>query len=250
MTAFDIQWLRELFLDFDCLSKPVMGIADWDDAACLEVGGKRVVVSCDGPYKKRLVMKSALIHAMTDVIVKGAHPLFALDTLSGPKEDVDEMARSLKRQGMEMQLPIVGGNTNLEGEPLASIFVVGELLLDEPIRDSGGKKGDDMILLGEPIWGEQEERFEKAMNLFDCWYNLIAKVSINAAKDVTKGGLENTAKEIAEHSQIGYELFDTDVHKYRNLDNFLLSADSKNAEEIMRLTKGMGCPAKKAGRLI
>ena len=97
--------------------------------------------------------------------------------------------------------------------------------------------------------GEQEERFEKAKKLFKCWYELIGKVKINAAKDVTKGGLVNTAKEIAEHSQVGYELFDIDVHKYRNLDNFLLSADSKNAEEIMRLAKGMGCPALKAGRL-
>ncbi len=250
MSAFDITWLRELFLDFDKLSRPVMGISDWDDAACLEFGGRRLVVSCDGPYKKRLVMKSALIHAMTDIIVKGARPLFALDTLSGPREEVDEMARSLKRQGMEMGLPIVGGNTNLEGEPLASIFVVGELLLDEPIRDSGGRKGDELVLLGEPIWGEQEERFAKAKKLFECWYSMIRKIRINAAKDVTKGGLENTARELAEHSRLGYELLEMGIHRYRNLDNFLLSVDSKNVKEILRIAKGVNCPVEIVGRLI
>jgi selenophosphate synthetase-related protein len=241
MVTYDIDWIRELFLDFDKMSKPIMGIKDWDDAACLEVGDKKLVVSCDGPYEKRLVMKSALIHAATDVIVKGARPLFALDSLGGPKKDVKEMAESLKRQGMEMDIPIVGGNTKLDGPPIASIFVVGELLLDEPIRDSGGKKGDTLLLLGEPIWGEQEERFAKAKRLFECWYALLDEgIKINAAKDVTKGGLKNTAKEIADHSGTGFELNDLKLHMTRNLDNFLLAVDSKNAERIMSYTTRLG----------
>lgn len=250
MSSFDIAWLRGVFLDCDRLSRPVMGIGDWDDAACLEFGGKRLIASCDGPYKKRLVMKSALIHAATDVIVKGGRPLFALDTLGGPKKDVDEMARSLKEQAMRLKIPLVGGNTNLEGEPMASIFVAGELLVDEPIRDSTGKSGDRLILLGEPIWGGQEERFGKAQTLFDCWYALLGKVEISASKDVTKGGLVQTAKEIAGKSGLECELFDVKLHKYRNLDNFLLSADSKNAKRIMEEASRLGCPSEEAGRLL
>ena len=214
------------------MAKPVMGIRDWDDAAIIDWNGKRLVASCDGPYKKRLVMKSALIHAATDVVVKGARPLFALNTLSGPTEDVREMAESLRAQGMAMGIPILGGNTNLEGEPEASIFVVGELLIDEPIRQSGGKIGDSLILLGEPLWGEQEERIEKAKKMFAKWYALLDKVDIHAAKDVTKGGLTETAKEIADASGCGLELFKTGIHMTRNLDNFLLSVDSKNASKI------------------
>lgn len=246
MTAFDVRWLREVFLDFDKISKPVMGIADWDDAACVRFGGKKLVLSCDGPYKKRLVMKSALIHAATDVVVKGAKPLFALDSLNGPEKDVREMAESLKKQGMAMRIPILGGNTNLEGEPSASIFVAGELLLEKPIRDSTAKKGDVLILLGEPIWGEQEERFEKAKKLFDCWFKIIGKVKIHAAKDVTKGGLALTSKEIADKSGLKLELFDTKLHKYRNLDNFLLAVDPKAAK---RITAIANCPAVEVGRL-
>jgi len=251
MAVLDIRWLRDMFIDFDKISKPVMGIADWDDAACVDFAGKRLVISCDGPYKKRLVMKSALIHASTDVVTKGARPLFALDTLSGTKKDVKEMALSLKLQGMAMGIPIIGGNTNLWGEPTASIFVAGELLVDEPIRHSTGWRGDKLLLLGDPIWGEQGERVDKAKKLFSCWYELLdKKVKIHAAKDVTKGGLANTAKEIASHSGTDFELFDIKIHKYRNLDNFLISADAKGAENIGKTALKFDCPCIEVGRLI
>jgi len=262
MTAFDVQWLREVFLECDRVSKPVMGIADWDDAACIAFGNKRLVLSCDGPYKKRLVMKSALIHAATDVIVKGARPLAALDTLSGSEKDVREMAESLRAQAKAMRIPILGGNTNLNGtsmdvfggEPLASIFVFGELLLDEPIRDSGGKKGDALLLLGDSLWGEQDERFKKAKKLFSFWYSLLddvnaGKVKINAAKDVTKGGLALTAKEIADKSGRKLELYGIKIHKYRNLDNFLLATDKKSAGFITKAAAKAKCPCIEAGRL-
>jgi len=248
MTAFNVEWLRGVFAGFDKISKPIMGIRDWDDAACVESSGK-LVLSCDGPYKKRLVMKSALIHAATDVIVKGAKPLFALDTLSGPEKDVREMAASLKTQGIAMRIPIIGGNTNLEGEPLASIFVAGELLLKEPIRDSTAKKGDSLLLIGEPLWGEQKERFKKAKNLFDCWYVIIKKANIHASKDVTKGGLALTAGEIAKKSRLRVELFDLKIHKYRNLDNFLVAVDERNAKVIKRICAKHKCPVVEAGRL-
>jgi hypothetical protein len=249
MTAFDVRWLREVFIDFDKISRPIMGISDWDDAACVKVGGKKLILSCDGPYKKRLVMKSALIHAATDVVVKGARPLFALDTLSGPEKEVKEMAQSLRKQGLEMGIPIIGGNTNLEGEPLASIFVVGELVLEEPIRDSTAKSGDVLLLIGEPIWGEQKERFKKAKNLFACWFKIIKSCKISAAKDVTKGGLALTAAEIAGKSGLRAELFDVRIHKYRNLDNFLAAADEKNAAKIKGICKRCKCPVVEAGLL-
>jgi len=94
----DIEWIRDALISMDKLCKPVMGIKDWDDAVAVSFGGKKLVASVDGPYTKRLVLKSALIHAATDVVVKGARPLFALDTVIGPKRDVEEMVHSLKNQ--------------------------------------------------------------------------------------------------------------------------------------------------------
>jgi len=247
-----LDWLRQLFVGFDDMAEPVMGIGSWDDAVVVDLGGKKLVCSCDGPYKKRLVMKSALVHASTDVVVKGGKILFALDTLGGPEKDVREMAGALKEQGESMGIPILGGNTMAgEGEARANIFVVGELALDEPIRDSGGRKGDKLVVVGESIWGEPEERIGKAKRLFDCWYGLIRGVDIHASKDITKGGLANTALEMAEKSGLGYNLYDDlPFHMYRNLDNFLIAVDKNNLKAVKDLCSKKGCPAVEVGELI
>ena len=89
--VLSLEWIRSELLDMDRLINPVLGIRDWDDATCIKFGNKKLIASIDGPYTKRLVMKSALIHATTDIVVKGAKPLFALDSLIGTQQDVSEM---------------------------------------------------------------------------------------------------------------------------------------------------------------
>ena len=70
-------WLREELLEMDALANPIMGVNSWDDAVVVDFGGKRLVASTDGPYKKRLVMKSALIHAATASLSKAQGPFSA-----------------------------------------------------------------------------------------------------------------------------------------------------------------------------
>ena len=108
-----LEWLRDDFSEMDDMINPIMGIRDWDDSCVLEFFGK-IVASTDGPYAKRLVMKSALIHAATDVVVKGAKPLFALDTLIGTESEIKEMAHSLKTQAIAMKIPILMPDLVLE----------------------------------------------------------------------------------------------------------------------------------------
>ncbi|OYT55222.1 MAG: hypothetical protein B6U72_00275 [Candidatus Altiarchaeales archaeon ex4484_2] len=239
-----IEFLRELFMDMDAMAEPVMGIRDWDDSVCINFCGGKLLASTDGPYSKRLVMKSALIHASTDVVVKGGRPLFCLNTLIGLREDVRDMAESLKRQARAMEIPVLGGNTLFEGvEPRCSITVVGELILKKPIRDSGAREGDSLILLGEPLWGSQEERIQKAKTLFRAWYQILdSGIKVNASKDVTKGGLNPTMYEMSEKS--GRE-FDTlegiPLPVTRNLDNFLLSVSGENKKEIKEIAERNKC---------
>jgi hypothetical protein len=245
-----ISWLRELFLPMDELAKPVMGIRDWDDSVCVSFGEKKLLASTDGPYTKRLVSKSALIHAATDVIVKGGRPLFALDTLIGKRGDVEEMAQSLRVQALAMRIPILGGNTLFEeeAEPRCSITVVGELLLEEPIRDSGAEEGDAILLLGEPIWGRQDERIKKAEKLINTWFMLIGKVRIHAAKDVTKGGLVSCLHEVAEKSGRRFKLNDDMPYSTtRNLDNFLIFASEKDLAQVSEICEKEGCPIRRIG---
>lgn len=220
----DIEWIRGKLLPMDALIKPVMGIRDWDDAVVIKFNGKKLVASVDGPYKKRLVLKSALVHASTDVVVKGARPLFALDALTGLKPDLEEMLDSLKIQAEALGIPILGGNTFVEDvEPSCSIAVVGELLADEPIRDSTAEAGDVVCLLGQPIWGDCQERIQKAMTLFNTWYAIIKKAKINSAKDVTKGGVVSVVYEMEKKSNKKFRLAGIPYPMTRNLDNFILT---------------------------
>ncbi len=239
-----IEFLRDLYLEMDDLINPVMGIRDWDDSVCLESLKGKLLVSTDGPYTKRLVMKSALIHASTDVAVKGGKPLFCLDALIGNEGEVREMAESLKKQALAMNIPVLGGNTLIEDvEPRCCITVVGELLLTEPVRDSGAQKGDKLLILGEPIWGGQEERIEKAKNLFKTWYSILdSGIEINASKDVTKGGLIPTVYEMSQKSGREFKLDDgLKLPLTRNMDNFLISVPEEAAGEITEVCRINKC---------
>lgn len=245
-----IEWIREKLISMDSLCNPIMGIKDWDDSVIVNFGNKKLVVSVDGPYNKRLVMKSALVHASTDVVVKGAKPLFALDTLMGEKQDLEDMVDSLKIQANALKIPLLGGNTLFEDvEPRCSLTVVGELLLDKPIRDSTSMVGDVVCLLGEPIWGGREDRLTKVNNLFDAWFTLLKKgIEINSAKDVTKGGLVSVVYEMQSKSGRQFKLNENMPYPVtRNLDNFILTLREKEFERLKCLIKSKDCKIERIG---
>jgi len=234
----EIEWIRGRLLSMDSMINPLMGVRDWDDSVIVAFGGRKLVASVDGPYTKRLVMKSALVHASTDVVVKGARPLFALDSIIGKRADLEDMIGSLKRQSEALGIPILGGNTLIEDvEARCSIAVLGELLLPAPIRDSGARKGDVIALLGEPLWGEQEERLTKALRLFDAWYRILkAGVKINSSKDVTKGGLVSVVYEMEKKSGRKFKLSNQlEFPLTRNMDNFLLTLGPDEYGRLERL---------------
>jgi len=237
-------WMRKELSLMDSMIDPVMGINSWDDAVIVPFGGKKLVASVDGPYSKRLVERSALIHSATDVVVKGARPLFALDTLTGSEQDIWEMIASLKEQALEMRIPILGGNTLIDSdaEPRCSLTIIGELLTDEPIRDCGACEGDVITLVGEPIWGSRMERIEKAKTLFGTWFKILeTEVNIHASKDVTKGGLISAVYEVCEKSGRDYELFENIPFSLtRNLDNFLICVPMEDSKNIAAMCKDMG----------
>ncbi len=247
----DVKWIRNRLASMDGMIKPVMGVRDWDDAVCVEFTG-RLVASVDGPYTKRLVLKSALVHAATDVVVKGGRPLFALDTVIGSRGEVEEMIDSLKEQAEALNIPLIGGNTLYEGvEPRCSLTVVGELLLDEPIRDSNAQEDDVIALLGEPIWGERGERLKKAKVLFDTWYDALEKVRFNSAKDVTKGGLVSVVYEMSEKSGREFKLGENLPYPTtRNLDNFIVTLPEYEYVTLEGVCSKYGCRLCRIGRVV
>jgi len=250
--VLSLEWIRKKLLDMDRSIGPIMGINDWDDATCIKFGNKKLIASIDGPYTKRLVMKSALIHAATDVIVKGAKPLFALDALIGNQQDLSEMISSLKNQARAMKIPILGGNTLFEDiEPRCTITVIGELIKN-PIRDSTAKGNDIIALLGNPIWGSQKERIKIARILFKTWFKILnSGIKINASKDVTKGGILSVFYEMSKKSKKEFKINeDLPFPLARNLDNFLITLSESEYQKIIRICKNYNCGIYEIGRVI
>ena len=240
-------WIHELLSDMDEKIKPIMGLNDFDDAVCVDLKSK-IIASTDGPYEKRLTLKSALIHACTDVWVKGGKPIFALNNLFGTIGDCKEMLEALHTQSKGIGLPILGGNTKYSEEnPMCCITVIGELILDSPIRDCGAKSSDVIAIMGEPLWGEMDERIEKANALFAAWSEALANIQINSAKDVTKGGFEATSYEMMFKSKKEFELLDFPYSTTRNLDNFLLTLSEKDFEKLKIFCDKHKCVLHKIG---
>ncbi|MCX6695412.1 MAG: AIR synthase related protein [Candidatus Altiarchaeota archaeon] len=243
-----LDWITVALSGMDDMLDPVMGVRDWDDAVCVDFKG-RMVASIDGPYTMRLVLKSALVHAATDVVVKGARPVFALDTLVGSKPDLEAMIESLRIQAEALKIPLIGGNTLFEdSEARCSIAVIGELVIKNPIRDSGAKTGDIICLFGEPLWGERKERMDKAKILFDAWFTALVKVEINSAKDVTKGGLVSVVYEMEEKS--GRKFWLNEKLPYplaRNLDNFIVTLDAGEFKKLESIALKKKCRIEKIG---
>ncbi|MBD3262108.1 MAG: hypothetical protein GF334_10665 [Candidatus Altiarchaeales archaeon] len=246
----DLYWIRDLLIasDKQMSVKPLLGVASWDDAVCIDFSGK-LVLSSDGPYTRRLVLKSALIHAAGDVVVKGAEPLFAQDMVIGGKEDVQKMVASLKIQSEAIKCPLCGGNTLYEKtQPRCSITVVGRLIVENPISDAGSQEEDIVCLLGEPIWGGQRQRINKTKTLWSTWYSALERIKVNASKDVTKGGLISTVYEMQHKSRKKIRLEKNQPYPVtRNLGNFLITLDEKNYEALKKLCEKTGCALEKIG---
>lgn len=248
-----LEWMQKELLCMDEIAHPLMGISSWDDAVATDFVEGRLVASIDGPYAKRLVMKSALVHAATDVVVKGARPIYALDAMIGSEEDIRDMLYSLKEQSLAVGIPLLGGNTMVgEAEPKCSIAVLGRLVIKEPIRDSGAMEGDVLALVGEPIWGGRSERLLKARALFDAWFTILGEgITINASKDVTKGGLVSTLYELSKKSGREFGIReDIPFPLSRNLDNFLVSVSPGSLERIMAVCGVKNCSVTEVGRVL
>src|SRR3989338_11032219 len=140
----------------------------------------------EGPYPLKIGRKTGLIHTCCDIVVMGAKPLFALDSLQVDSlDEAEEVAIDIKKQSDGLGVPIIGGNTQMESAliPCISFVVVGELI-KKPIPDSGSMEDDRIIMLGEIMEGETGERIYRAKTKFETFTDLIKNdIDIHSAKD-------------------------------------------------------------------
>lgn len=131
-----------------------------DDAALLQTGGARQVISTDHlrgfVHDPTLVAEIAAVHALGDIWAMGATPQAATASLILPRQSETLAQRSLK-EIMETArgvfaaagAELVGGHTT-QGAELTIGFTVTGLCDGEPIRQSGARPGDSLIL-AKPI---------------------------------------------------------------------------------------------------
>jgi selenide,water dikinase len=207
----------------------ILGGTPGDDAAVLETGATRQVIStdhlrgfADDPV---LVARAAAVHAMGDIWAMGARPQAAVATVILPRmaarmqgawlDEVMDAAREVfAAEGAE----IVGGHSSM-GTELTLGFTVTGLLDRDPVTLAGARPGDALVLsrgigTGVVLAGEMRVLAEGA-EVAACWAQMTAPQGAAAAilapmahamTDVTGFGLAGHLGNICAASGVGAEL--------------------------------------------
>lgn len=208
-----------------------LGASVGDDAAVLETGGVRQVVSTDhlramtdDPFTMAQI---AAVHAMGDVWAMGATPQSALATIILPRMSADLQARTMNeimagaRAALE-QTPIIGGHTSL-GDELTIGFTVTGICETDPITLAGARAGDVLILtkaIGSGTIFAAEMRGEagredvaSALQQLTAGQGAAARIlsGATAMTDVTGFGLAGHLMNLCEGSGVAVELSCDDV---------------------------------------
>jgi selenide,water dikinase len=102
----------------------------------------------DDPYQFGQI---AAANALSDIYAMGARPLFALNIVAFPSQELPlEVLAEILRGGMdkahEAGIHIVGGHTIDDTEPKYGLVVTGEVAEEDLIRNDGAKVGDWLVL--------------------------------------------------------------------------------------------------------
>ncbi|BDW86365.1 selenide, water dikinase SelD [Roseicyclus marinus] len=134
----------------------VLGGRPGDDAAVLEVGGARQVISTDHlrgfAEDPALVARVAAIHALGDIWAMGARPQAALASVILPRMAarmqgawLDEVMAAAGAVFAAEGVAVVGGHSSMGSEVTIGFTVTG-LLERDPVTLAGARPGDALIL--------------------------------------------------------------------------------------------------------
>ncbi|MBF9058959.1 selenide, water dikinase SelD [Rhodobacterales bacterium HKCCSP123] len=207
----------------------ILGGAPGDDAAVLEVGGARQVISTDHlrgfAEDPVLVARATAVHAMGDIWAMGARPQAAVANVILPRmaarmqgawlDEVMEAAREVfAAEGAE----IVGGHSSM-GAELTIGFTVTGLLGGRAVTLEGAHPGDALVLsrgIGTGVVLAGEMRMQAAgAEVAACWGQMVTPQGTAAAilgpaahamTDVTGFGLAGHLGNICAASGVGAEV--------------------------------------------
>lgn len=132
-----------------------------DDVSVLPTSDRRQIITTDTLVEgvhflsddpiETVGQKLVLVN-ISDILAKGAVPTAALFNLTWPKsrgeDDLQALVSGLA-QFIPSRFPLFGGDTTSTTGPMVlSLTLIGECILDAPVRRSGGKAGDDIWVTG------------------------------------------------------------------------------------------------------
>ena len=235
----------------------------------------------DDPYTYGAI---AAANSLSDIYAMGATPLLALAIGAFPKDTLPlEVMADILRGGvdkaLEAGIPVAGGHTIENPEPVYGLSVVGQVHPEHMVTNSGGRPGDALVLtkpLGtglvctalrveaaEAAW--TDAAVSAMLQLNRAAAEAMVRHGATACTDVTGFGLLVHGHEMAEASGCAMELL-TDATPllpgaleclamdmapgglFRNLDHSEGFGDWSGADE--RIVKVMADPQTSGGLLI
>ncbi len=172
-----------------------------DDAAVVRLDDKTALVQTvdfftpivDDPF---IFGKIAAANSLSDIYAMGAPPLFALNIVVFPKEDLPltvlgEILNGGSVKSQEAGISILGGHSIDDKEPKYGLVVTGKISLDKIVTNGGAKPGDYLILtkpLGSGIISTAIKRGEATKSLIKAGSKLMTTLNSSAGKLMVKHG--------------------------------------------------------------
>ena len=176
----------------------------------------------DNPYQFGQI---AAANALSDIYAMGGKPLFALNIVGFPINDLPKSILTDILQGGadkadEAGIPIVGGHSVDDKEPKYGLVVTGEIHQDKIWKNSGARPGDALVLTKKLGTGIIATGIKKGVATQDSIEDAINSMSslnkdsaqelreyhVNAVTDVTGFGLLGHLKEVCENSNVSSKI--------------------------------------------
>ena len=208
----------------------IVGFDGADDAAAVRLDDGKILVQSvdfftpivDDPYQFGQI---AAANALSDIYAMGGRPLFALNIVGFPINDLPKSVLTEILQGgadkaADAGIPIVGGHSVDDKEPKYGMVVTGEVNESSMWRNSGAQIGDVLILtkpLGTGVistaikkGSASDESISAAINSMSTLNKGAADalngLDVHAVTDVTGFGLLGHLKEMCQGSGVSAEI--------------------------------------------
>ena len=213
----------------------VVGFDGADDAAAVRLDDGKIIIQSvdfftpivDDPYQFGQI---AAANALSDIYAMGGRPLFALNIVGFPINDLPKSVLTEILQGgadkaAEAGIPIVGGHSVDDKEPKYGLVITGEVDESNMWRNSGAQVGDVLVLtkpLGTGVIATaikkgvaSNESISAAIKTMSTLNKGAADalhgLNVHAVTDVTGFGLLGHLKEMCQGSGVSAEINFSDL---------------------------------------